>query len=108
MDEEKIRELWSSGLRNDELADALGVTRGKLTSIRERYGLPIREVSALKGNASHKPDPTEEEIAERASLVRAGWSKEQEESRWAGGRRRVVATRYTYDIRNSRFSPMDA
>lgn len=107
MDIERIRELWSSDLRNDELAEALGVTRGKLASIRERYGLPIRDLSAPKGNASHKPDPTEEEIAQRAAMVRAGWSKEQEEARWAGGPRRVTASHYAYDKRNSRFSSMD-
>lgn len=108
MDVESIRALWMSDLRNDELADALGVTRGKLVSIRERYDLPLREFSALKGNASHKPDPTQSEIEERAAMIRAGWSREQEEARWAGGPRRVTATRYAYDARNSRFSSMDA
>lgn len=106
-DEALVRSLWFSDLRNDELADAIGVHRGSLYTLRERYGLPLREQHCLKGNAAHKSDPTAEEIEQRAAECRAKWSREEEARRWLGGRRGYEFPRYAYDGRSVVFSGMD-
>lgn len=104
VDREKILALWESDLRNDELAEALGVTRGGLVRLRQRLKLPVR---GEKADRLPKPDPTPEEIEQRSAEVRAGWSKLQEQSRWVMGDIRVRAPRYEYDGRNATFSAMD-
>lgn len=106
IDVQRLFSLWNTNLRNDQLAEALGVTRDSLSSLRMRYGLPIRKHASLRGNYSHQPDPTEDEIRERAAAVRARWTPEEEESR------RLAAKPYTipcfaYDGRTVEFSGVD-
>lgn len=105
--ESDVRRLWFSDLRNDELADALGVPRGAIYRIRVRFGLPARVRHARKGTAAHKPDPTIDEIAQRAAEIRSRWSRIDEESRWVGGQRGYQFPSYSYDGRTVAFSGMD-
>lgn len=106
-DEATVRSLWFTEIPNDRLAEALGITHGGLETLRTRYGLPRRRHHAAKGNAAHKPDPTEDEIAERAAQVRAGWTAAEAERRWQHGSLRYRFPHYAYDGRNVAFSAMD-
>lgn len=109
VDVKELFRLWHTTMRNDQLAAALGVTRGNLASLRDRFGLPVRDFAlrAPMGNASHKPDPTEDEIAERAAQVRMSWSREEEERRWCHGRRGVTVQQFAYNGRDVAFSGLD-
>ena len=106
-DEATIRRLWATDLPNDKLAEALGVPRGWLETIRLRHGLPVRKHSAPRGNAAHKPDPTEDEIEERAAIIRSEWSRAEAERRWQLGHLRCEIRRYEFDGRDFAFSHMD-
>lgn len=104
LDEEKVRELWFSGLSNEDVAKEIGVSVIYLCRVKERFSLPAR---SEKADRTARPDPTEEEIEERAAEVRSGWSKRQEAERWCGGARRVRVSRYAYNGMISAFSPID-
>lgn len=106
-DEALVRSLWFTDLRNDELAAALGVHRGSLQTLRERYGLPLRPHHSPKATNTRLDDPTADEIEERAAECRAKWSREEEERRLVAGRRRYEFPRYQYDGRNAAFCAMD-
>lgn len=105
IDVPKLFQLWNSTLRNDQLAEALGVTRDHLSALRDRYGLPVRQHQCPKGNASHKPDPTEDEIAERAAAIRQNWSPEEEERRRSSSPYRAPC--YAFGRNGAAFSHMD-
>lgn len=104
-DEATIRRLWASDLRNDHLAEALGVPHGWLETIRERYGLPIRRHHAPRND--HKADPTDQEIEERAATIRAGWTPAEAERRWQLGSLRAECKQFAFDGRVAAFSAID-
>lgn len=104
--------LWNSTMRNDELCEALGISRGVLWSLRDRYKLPVRAKAcrAPAGTESHQPDPTPEEIAERAAMVRRSWSASEEERRRCHGPSRYRLPAFAFDGRDTSFNavvPMD-
>lgn len=107
VDEATIRRLWATDLPNDRLAEALGVPRGWLETIRLRHDLPVRQHAAPRGNAAHKPDPTTDEIEERAALVRQGWTPAEAERRWQLGSLHCEMRHYEFDARDFAFSAMD-
>lgn len=68
--------LWASELKNDEIAERLGITRGQMWSLSRRLKLPQRpdHLRAWCENTGRtKDDPSPEEIVQRAAEVRAGW-----------------------------------
>ena len=73
--------LWHTELKNDELASRIGVARGHLWYLRQKYGLPGRKKRRTRPPSD---DPTPEEIAERCAEVRRGWSAEEEARRLCG------------------------
>lgn len=102
LDARKVFELWHSDLRNDEVAVALGVSRNYLAKIRSRYGLPRRPDER---GAHEEDNPTPEEIAERAAIIRERWTESERKLREVGAvRARWQPPRYVYDGRNSVFS----
>ena len=71
-------QLWHTDLKNDELAARIGVARGNLWHLRQKYGLPERKQQRTRPPAV---DPTPEEIIERCAEVRRSWSPEEEARR---------------------------
>ena len=84
--------LWSTDMRTEEIAMALGITRGKLSGLAHRHGLGKRShVRRDVKMGDRVPDPTPEEIEEKCLEIRQGWSPEEYELRAAGGRKRWAA-----------------
>lgn len=65
--EETLRQLWADGKTHWEIADALGCSELYIRVLRRRHNLPRRPNRAMYREA---PDPTPEEIAERAAECR--------------------------------------
>jgi hypothetical protein len=83
----EIFRLWGSDLPNDEVAEKLGLTRGQMWVISRRLKLPARpkHLTAWADNSGRKKDdPTPEQIAERAAIVRMGWDEFTYASRAVG------------------------
>lgn len=104
IDVPKLFELWASGASQYEISQTLGIRPGTFWQVRNRYALPKRK-PARPVSASKEPDPTPEEIAERAAAVRASWSEEEAERRAVGRLRGSVGIRsYSFDRRAMAFS----
>jgi hypothetical protein len=88
IDVRKFFELWAStALRNDEIAETLGITRGQLFIVAKRLAAPQRPRSlSAPSNGMTKDDPTLDEIAERSAIIRDSWTPEERERRAVGGR----------------------
>lgn len=87
VDVSEIFRLWGSDLRNDEVAIALGLTRGQMWSLSRRLKLPQRPDHLrawTEQTGRQQDDPTPEEIAERAAEVRAGWDDATRATRTVG------------------------
>lgn len=102
--------LWYSEMRNDELCEALGISRGNLWALRLRHSLPRRNKAcrAPSGNESQRPDPTEAEIAERAAAIRRQWPAGEEERRRGGATPRWQMPCYAFDGRDVAFDAVVA
>lgn len=104
IDVPRLFKLWASGMPQFEICQALGIRPGTFWQVRQRYALPPRP-NARPARSRHEPPPTPEEIAERASLVRAGWTDEEKERRAVGRLRGPVGIRsYTFDRKSMAFS----
>lgn len=100
----KLFELWASPMTFDEVQKALGVSHSKLYRLAKRHKLPLRARMAQDRKNAREPDPTAEEIAQRAAEIRAGWS-EQEHERRAGKRTAMwEAPEYVYEANTSTFA----
>lgn len=102
--------LWYSEMRNDELCETLGISRGNLWALRLRHKLPVRHKAcrAPSGNESQRPDPTESEIAERAAAIRMTWPDGEAERRRGCQPRRWELPVYAFDGRDVAFEPVVA
>jgi hypothetical protein len=95
--------LWNSELSSEEIASRLGVTIARLRKLRCRYGLPSRSTHSTGRQDS--PDPTPEEIIERAAEVRSRWSAEEEARRLCCGFKKWRPPEYsTYNRESMTFS----
>lgn len=96
--------LWRSPLRNDELSDALGIPRGALWYLRQRYKLPARGKGSRVPSVTERDAPSPEEITKRCAEIRAGWPDGEAEKRFVGGRRlRWVPPAYAFAPRDHAF-----
>jgi hypothetical protein len=99
--------LWAAGLPQGEICDQLGIRSGSFYIVKRRYKLPPRARAKQRPTQS-EPDPTAEEIAERAAEQRAKWSPEEEERRRIGrGVERVALREYQFDRRNFALTALD-
>lgn len=102
---DKFVEAYRSQMRNDELARAFGITKGRIWDLSKLLDLPPRSDHLPRRGASAASaklvDPTPEEIAERAAIERSRWSPE-EEARRAVGRRAGVVQVLSYSSHSSR------
>jgi hypothetical protein len=96
--------LWRSPLRNDELADALGVPRGTLWYLRQRFKLPARGKGNRVPSVTERDAPSPEEIEQRCEEIRAKWPEgEEERRRVGGGQQRWRIPSYAFDGRGCAF-----
>ena len=79
MDRELFTELWLAGASVPGMAARLGCRQPLIYKLRLKYGLPNRPRVRCT-----EPDPTPEEIAERATALRERWSEAERERRLAG------------------------
>jgi len=96
--------LWNTNIRNDELADALGVPRGTLWYLRQRFKLPARGKGSRVPSVTERDAPSPEEIEQRCAEIRASWPEGEEERRRVGPRqRRWSLPAYAFDGRGCAF-----
>ena len=90
--------LWNDPeLSKPDVAFRLGISTVHLLRLKKRYGLP--EKPWRRRCVQVVPDPTPEEIAERAAECRAKWSTDERR------RERVCAPQYRYNARTGVFTP---
>lgn len=88
VDSKLLFALWESELKNDEIAERLGMTRSQLFGTARRFLLPPRPKNRAANRTGAKlVDPTPEEILERAAAIRANWTPEIRAQRCVGGRK---------------------
>jgi len=78
--EAKAREMLLAGFSRDMAAQVIGVS-SRLLAARLEDQLADLRVGQGRGKKTRQPDPTPEEIRERAAAVRRTWSPEEEEAR---------------------------
>ncbi len=85
--ESRARKAFAAGMKRDEVARLLGV---KVSRLFERLKDQLADIRVGQGrgggrpkkrSADRRPDPTPEEIAQRAAEVRATWTPEIEAER---------------------------
>lgn len=88
--QQQFTEAWDDDtLTRAQIANKFGVALSTLSTLAKRYGLPLQRDNYT--NTLSVPDPTPEEIRQRAAEVRAGWSesrarrKEKERHERLGG-----------------------
>lgn len=74
----RVREMWATHTIAQIAAD-VGTSSSAICRLAAREGLPGK-MALSRGEVN----PTEEEIAERAAAIRAGWSEAEEERRRIG------------------------
>lgn len=82
--------LWHNGTSADEICTQLGISHTRLLGLAKRFNL--RDAEKIRRPRTGKPviDPTPEELAQRAAVVRASWTPEERERRRLGGGRLPV------------------
>ena len=99
--------LWGEGVPQPDICLRLGIAPGSFWGVRKRYGLPKRECDRRVDFTETEP-PTPEEIAERAAIVRAGWSDEERQRRVVGRSRSPVRLRtYAFSRRDFAVTALD-
>lgn len=80
---ERLYELWYDETKtNTQVARELGINLVRLWKLGRAYSLPRRV------KRQSQPDPSIEEILQRAEAIRATWSPEEREQRRVGSRRK--------------------
>lgn len=80
---ERLYDLWYDATKtNTQVAGELGITLVRLWQLGRAYSLPARRTRLLT------PDPTIDEIRERADAIKATWSDEERAKRFVGRGRR--------------------
>jgi hypothetical protein len=79
-----LYKLWQSELRSDEVAASLNITRGHLFFLVRKHKLGRRPQRFDAPRKSVHPDPTPQEIEERAAAIRANWTPQERRTRMAG------------------------
>lgn len=91
----KLFRLWGSRLSNSEVAIAMGFSVSTLKVLARKHHLPNRRI--IERDRARTPDPTPEEILERAAAVRRLWSVDDRIERRFGGRRGSSRAFHMYD-----------
>jgi hypothetical protein len=71
----KLRTIWQSGLRRDELARAVGLTIDSLLAAKRELGLP--DLRRGCRGPRREVNPTPDEIAAACAEIQRGWSPEE-------------------------------
>jgi hypothetical protein len=100
--------LWASGMPEREICLEMNIRQGSFYAIKDRLKLPPRPAAKPEDEFAAAPLPTPEEIAERAAILRAKWTPEEEERRRVGrGIDRVALRHYRLDHRNFAVTALD-
>lgn len=83
IDADEFRRDWESETPSRLICLKYAVSRGHLHSVAKSFGLGRRPKESYDCHA-HVPDPTPQEIEERAAEVRARWSESERASRAVG------------------------
>ena len=84
-----FRRDWDSGLPIRDICERWTITKDQFVRLRDLWELPIRRGCGPKKigmRGGEQPDPTPQEIEERARTIRAGWSDETELARRVSGK----------------------
>jgi electron transfer flavoprotein alpha/beta subunit len=75
----KLRQLWLTQRKTEEIATELQVSLPYLYTLAKRYNLPKRThvKKTMRPRGSKEVDPTPEEIVARAAEVRARWTEQE-------------------------------
>jgi hypothetical protein len=71
----KLRTIWQSGLRRDELARAVGLTIDSLIAAKRELGLPNLRRGCRGPRRELNPSP--DEISAACAEIQRGWSPEE-------------------------------
>ncbi len=100
----KLFRLWRTDLRNDELCEALGIPRGSLWYLRDKYKLPARGKGSRTPSTKERDAPSQEEIERLCAEIRAQWPEGEAEKRMVGPRqKRWSMPAYGFDGRHCSF-----
>lgn len=84
---EQAKELWDAGVPVTSVCRALGISRDLLVERRKDQLASLKKRRIGTGKKPRYPDPTPEEIAERAMAIRSEWSEEERQERLVGAPR---------------------
>lgn len=73
-----FRADWCAHIPVAELCIRWTITKDQVVRLRDLWELPLRRDRKNFRKTVRQADPTPEEIAERAAIIRAGWSDETE------------------------------
>lgn len=76
--ERRFRQLWLAGAPVARIAVEFGLTCDSTNRVRSRLQLRPRTPQNRAAPTPPEPDPTPEQIEERAATIKAGWSPETE------------------------------
>jgi len=93
----QLFELWHSGMRTDKIAEELGCTRGHLYNLARKHKLGRRPLAVQPPRMAIHPDPTPEQIEERAAAIRATWTAQERSTRMASAYRVQRVTASVFD-----------
>lgn len=106
VDARELFRLWNTTMSSQDIADKLGVGRTRLFILARRYGLQKRAMDS--STCKRIVDPSPEEIAERAAVVRSHWSEEELNKRACGAKRcRVEIQAFAMDPTSYSLVPMN-
>lgn len=105
IDVKKLFALWAGNLGTMQIAAEMGLTKNQVWSAARRLGLPTRPRSG--SDRDQRENPTPDEIAKRAAVVRAGWTPSEARRRLVGGCRRWSIPAYSYNGRDAAFTPTE-
>ena len=82
-----VREMWATGISVGAICEFLHITRDTFNSRRLDQLADLEPRKRGVGLKNHnQPDPTPEEIAERAAFIRSRWTESERLQRLASGR----------------------
>lgn len=79
--EAEFKRDWLDGLPLMELSVKYGISRDRVTALRDEFGLPKRHDRRLRFKPKRRRDPTQREIKQRCLEIRAKWDEATEAER---------------------------
>jgi hypothetical protein len=100
----KLKQLWETQRKTEEIAVHLGISTSHLHTLAKRHNLPKRTHLNVKRRGTADVDPTPEEIAIRAAECRARWTDADYNRSHCYKSGSVEMKSYSFDSRSFAFS----